>query len=77
MKTVFKNESQVLINEEVGKIRDQISSVTPTQACSESNVINIQHKFYLTMIDGKTFNTHCRFIVSVLWQLWCYTKSYE
>ena len=36
-KIVFKKESQALVNEEVGKISDQISSVTLTQAIGYTN----------------------------------------
>ena len=41
LKIVFKKESQAVTNEEVGKIRGQISSVTPTQVCLENNAINV------------------------------------
>ncbi|CAH1098922.1 unnamed protein product [Psylliodes chrysocephalus] len=73
IKLLFDKESTPLIKKEIKSVKEQIENKFPTRI--EEFNMNINHKFCLTMIDGKTCNF--RIIVTVMWDLWSYAKNNE
>lgn len=57
IKLIFEKETKSLAEKEIAAIKAQIAAIVPTQICEDGEVINVTHKFYLTMIDGKIFST--------------------
>lgn len=51
IKLMFQKETSSLISAEVKKINEEILKISPTTI----GKLEIQHRFHLTMIDGKTF----------------------
>lgn len=57
LKLLFEKESITLINREIEAVKIQIENIVPTKIATETATFNVNHKFVLTMIDGKTFST--------------------
>lgn len=57
IKLIFEKETKSLVEKEIDALKSQIAAILPTQICQEGEAINVTHKFYMTMIDGKIFST--------------------
>ena len=57
IKLIFEKETKPLVEKETDALKSQIAAILPTQICQEGEAINVTHKFYMTMIDGKIFST--------------------
>lgn len=54
IKLVFEKETVALIKKEVDCMKQQIQNIVATKI--DALDVNVDHKFYLTMIDGKAFS---------------------
>lgn len=56
MRIAFEKESKHTIKAEYDRVNKEINDLLPTVISVESGDLTINHKVFLTMVDGKTIN---------------------